>query len=257
MSPLMEDGFHATNATTNRQADADFERVPHGSSSNGTVFIDGYGGQADAIAIIGMATKLPQDAASAEAFWQMLLEGRSAMTEVPEDRFNIDAFYHPDGDRLNTLNTRSAHFMKTDLAAFDAPFFSIPKAEAESLDPQQRGLLECTHHAFENAGIPLQMVNGSKTGVYVGSFAREYDTLFSRDPDLQPKYQASGTGQAMMSNRLSWFYDLRGPSMTIDTACSSSLNALHVACQSLRAKESTMVSTEHTFSKSNSQADTL
>ena len=194
------------------------------------------------IAIVGMSAKLPQSATSPEAFWKLLEEGRSAMTEVPPDRFNIDAFYHPNGDRLNTLNVRGGHFLQTDLAEFDAPFFSIPKTEAESLDPQQRGLLESTYHALENAGISLQEAGGSKTGVFVGCFAKEYDTIFSRDTDLQPKYQASGTGSAMLSNRLSWFYDLRGPSITLDTACSSSLNALHLACQSIRAKESTMVS---------------
>ncbi|RMZ67076.1 polyketide synthase [Pyrenophora seminiperda CCB06] len=192
------------------------------------------------IAIVGMSAKLPQSATSPEAFWKLLEEGRSAMTEVPSDRFNIDAFYHPNGDRLNTLNVRGGHFLQSDLAEFDAPFFSIPKTEAESLDPQQRGLLESTYHALENAGISLQEAAASKTGVFVGCFAKEYDTIFSRDTDMQPKYQASGTGSAMLSNRLSWFYDLRGPSITLDTACSSSLNALHLACQSIRAKESTM-----------------
>lgn len=148
--------------------------------------------------------------------------------------------------------------MKADLAAFDAPFFSIPLSEAVSLDPQQRGLLEETYKALENcnrppcstttetkralAGISLEKAAGSKTVVFVGSFAKEYETLFSRDPELQPKYQATGTGSAMLANRLSWFYDFKGPSITLDTACSSSLNALHLACSSLRNRESTMVS---------------
>ena len=87
---------------------------------------------------------------------------------------------------------------------------------------------------------------GSKTGVYVGTFAKEYDTLFSRDPRFQPKYQASGTGSAMLANRLSWFYDFKGPSIALDTACSSSLVALHLACLSLRNHESTMVSCKST-----------
>lgn len=192
----------------------------------------------DPIAIVGMAAKLPGDAKTVEEFWKMLLEGRSAMTKVPTDRFNIDAFYHPNGDRLDTLNTRGGHFVRGDLSAFDAPFFSIPRTEANSLDPQQRGLLECTYHALENAGISIQDAGASKTGVFVGCFAKEYDTIFSRDPDYQPQYQASGTGSAMLSNRLSWFYDFRGPSITLDTACSSSLNALHLACQSLLIGES-------------------
>ena len=193
------------------------------------------------IAIIGIAARFPQDATCSTAFWEMMQKGRSGMTEVPLDRFNIDSFYHPDGERLDTLNVRGGHFLRDDITKFDAPFFSISRTEAESLDPQQRGLLECTYHVLENAGIPLQEVDGTKTGVFIGSFAKEYDALFSKDPSLQPKYQASGTGSAMLSNRLSWFYNFQGPSITLDTACSSSLIALHLAVQSLRAAESTMV----------------
>lgn len=87
----------------------------------------------------------------------------------------------------------------------------------------------------------MEDVVGSKTSVHVGSFSREYETLFARDPELQGKYQATGTGNAMLANRLSWFYDLRGPSISLDTACSSSLNALHLSCQGLRSHESSMV----------------
>ena len=83
---------------------------------------------------------------------------------------------------------------------------------------------------------------GSKTSVYVGCFSREYETMIQRDVDLQAKYLATGTGTAMLANRLSWFFDLAGPSIALDTACSSSLNALHLACQSLRTRESNMVS---------------
>ncbi|ERF74612.1 hypothetical protein EPUS_00742 [Endocarpon pusillum Z07020] len=192
------------------------------------------------IAIIGMSAKFPQDATSPAAFWQLLCEGRSAMTEVPEDRWKIDSFYHPDANRLDTLNARGGHFLEGDVAAFDAPFFSIPRTEAVSLDPQQRGLLESAYKALENAGLPMEHVTGSRTGVYVGCYAHDYDAVFNRDPLNMTRYQASGVGSAMLSNRLSWFYNFTGPSMTIDTACSSSLNALHLACQSLRSRESSM-----------------
>lgn len=87
----------------------------------------------------------------------------------------------------------------------------------------------------------MEAVAGSKTSVFVGSFSREYDALLSRDPELYAKYKATGTGTAMLANRISWFYDLRGPSISLDTACSSSLNALHLCCQSLRSRESSMV----------------
>lgn len=92
------------------------------------------------------------------------------------------------------------------------------------------------------AGISLEHAAGSKTGVYVGCFTREYDAICLRDPEDASKYMSTGTSLAMLSNRLSWFYDFTGPSVAIDTACSSSLNALHLACQSVRNRESSMVS---------------
>ncbi|KAI9742337.1 MAG: hypothetical protein M1818_003870 [Claussenomyces sp. TS43310] len=190
------------------------------------------------IAVIGLSLKFPQEADTAENFWQMLIEGRSAMTEVPKDRWNIDSFYHPNADRHDAMNARGGHFLKEDISLFDAPFFSMPPAEAVCMDPQQRSLLECTYHAFENAGIPTASVVGSRTSCYVGSFSREYEAVINRDPQLQAKYVAVGTGTAMLANRLSWFYDLRGPSISLDTACSSSLIALHLAVESMRNGES-------------------
>ena len=91
------------------------------------------------------------------------------------------------------------------------------------------------------AGIAMELAFGSKTSVYVGCFTREYEQLLARDPEMNLKYIATGTGTAMLSNRLSWFYDFKGPSITLDTACSSSLNACHLACASLRNKEANMV----------------
>lgn len=138
------------------------------------------------------------------------------------------------------MNARGGHFLKESPALFDAPFFSVSPAEAECMDPQQRSLLECTYHALENAGISTASIIGTRTSVFVGSFSREYETVLSRDPLMEAKYSPTGTGAAMLANRLSWFYDLRGPSISLDTACSSSLNALHLAVQSIRAGESDM-----------------
>ncbi|KAL9121039.1 MAG: hypothetical protein Q9187_002405 [Circinaria calcarea] len=104
----------------------------------------------EAVAVVGFSIRFPQDATSPEAFWQMLCEGRSAMTEIPKDRFNLDAFYHSDPSRVSSINFRGGHFIKGDLAAFDAPFFSVTPAEALSMDPQQRILLETTYRAFES-----------------------------------------------------------------------------------------------------------
>ncbi|KAA8905059.1 fatty acid synthase S-acetyltransferase [Sphaerosporella brunnea] len=198
------------------------------------------GDKVSPIAVIGLSLKFCQDATSPEGFWQMLQEGRSGMTEVPESRYNLESFYHPDAERAGTLNVRGAHFVKDDLGAFDAPFFSMTPAEASCMDPQQRGLLETVYRGLENAGVPMQKAAGSRTSVYVGCFTREYEQLHARDPEMNLKYVATGSGTAMLSNRISWFYDLTGPSLTIDTACSSSLNAFHLACQSLHSGDANM-----------------
>ncbi|KAH8668644.1 fatty acid synthase S-acetyltransferase [Xylariales sp. PMI_506] len=194
----------------------------------------------DDIAIIGMASKLPRDASSADAFFDLLVQGRSALTEVPSSRYNIDAFYHPDQDRGGAVNSRLAHYIQGDIAAFDAPFFSITPTEAANMDPQQRGMLETVYHALENGGITMAKALHSLTSVYVGCSINEYGLLVTKDPEVDLTYAATGTGPALLSNRLSWFYDFRGPSLTVDTACSSSLNACHLAVQGLKAGEADM-----------------
>ncbi|KAI0817435.1 hypothetical protein GGR55DRAFT_685082 [Xylaria sp. FL0064] len=192
------------------------------------------------MAIIGFSIRFPQEAVSPAGFWDILLQGRSVMTEVPPDRFNINGFYHPDAARHDTINCRGAHFLSEDIRAFDAPFFSISSSEAECMDPQQRCLLETAYHALENAGIPIHKAAGSKTSVYEGSVGSNYCMFYDADEEINPKYKGTGTGSTLLSNRINWFYDLRGPSMSVETACSSSMVALHLACQSLRSRESTM-----------------
>jgi acyl transferase domain-containing protein len=194
----------------------------------------------DPIVIVGFAGKLPQDAASAEGFWQMLKQGRSARTEIPRDRFNIDAFYHANTERLDAMHLRHGNFIAEDLAAFDAPFFSIQPNEAHTMDPQQRLLLETSYRALENAGLSIQAVSDTRTGVFVGQNARDYETLMLRDPDQPAKYIGTGIGTSLMANRVSWFFNLRGPSVALDTACSSSTVAFHLACQSIHSGETDM-----------------
>ncbi|RMZ80672.1 hypothetical protein DV738_g2743, partial [Chaetothyriales sp. CBS 135597] len=186
------------------------------------------------IAVIGLDLKFPGDATNPSTFFDMLKAGGSALSGIPKDRFNLEAFYHPDPERAGALNVPKAHFLRENIAAFDAPFFSITPAEAAGMDPQQRGLLETAYRAFENDII------GSDTGVFVGCFTREYEAIQFKDPEVNLRYIATGTGTTMLANRLSYFYDLHGPSVTLDTACSSSLNACHLACTSLQQKESSM-----------------
>ncbi|OBR04783.1 Beta-ketoacyl synthase domain-containing protein [Colletotrichum higginsianum IMI 349063] len=192
------------------------------------------------IAIVGIAGRFPGDAENPQKLWDMLAEGRSALSDVPGDRFNVDAFYHPHNERQGTINVRKAHFMNRDISAFDAPFFNMPIAEAKAMDPQQRMALECTYEALENAGIAMENVDGSNTSCFVGCFTRDYSDMLACDREDLPLYHGTGTGSAIMSNRISWFFNMKGPSISLDTACSSSMAALHLGCQSLRTGETTM-----------------
>jgi len=170
----------------------------------------------------------------------MLTRSAQATHSKVPDRFNGDAFHHPTKGKLNTTITQTGHFLAQDVAAFDANFFNISQNEAQAIDPQQRMMLEVTYEAFENAGLPIEAVAGTETGCFVGSFTSDYREMLFRDIETAPRYAGTGAGSELLSNRLSWFYDLRGPSMTLGTACSSSLVAVHQACQSLRNGESKM-----------------
>ncbi|KAH8799346.1 putative polyketide synthase [Xylogone sp. PMI_703] len=188
------------------------------------------------IAVVGMSMRGPADATSVEGLWKLVSEAREGRSKIPEERWNNDAFYHPDFNRNGTHNVDAGHFMTEDLSRFDAPFFNMTNAEAAALDPQQRLLLECTYEALENAGTSLLEVQGSKTSCFVGSFCGDYTDMLMRDPETVPMYQCTNSGhsRAILANRLSYFFNLQGPSATIDTACSASLVALHLGCQSLR-----------------------
>ncbi|KAL4970542.1 type I polyketide synthase [Aspergillus stella-maris] len=192
------------------------------------------------LAIVGLSLKFPQDAVTSESFWDMIVQGRCAATEFPSDRLNIDAHYHPDSNRLDSLSVKHAHFMKEDLSLFDAPFFSITTTEAEAMDPQQRLVLETSYRALENAGITMEKLSRSKTCVFTGSFGHDYETIQNKDLQAMSKFSATGTSMNMQSNRVSWFFNLNGPSATVDTACSSSLMAVDLTCQSIWSGDSTM-----------------
>ena len=128
--------------------------------------------------------------------------------------------------------------MQQDVSRFDANFFSLPKNDVEAMDPQQRIMIEVAYEALERAGLPLSGLAGSRTGVFMGHFTSDYKEMLYRDPDDAPSYSVTGACKTSLANRISWLWDLKGPSFTMDTACSSSLVALHLACQSLRAGES-------------------
>ncbi|KIX09429.1 uncharacterized protein Z518_00509 [Rhinocladiella mackenziei CBS 650.93] len=190
------------------------------------------------IAIVGLSCRFPGDASNPNNLWDMMSNARRGHSKIPADRFNADTWYHPSHDRRGAVNVKDGFFLKEDVSLFDAPFFSITAKEASGMDPMQRLLLEVSYETFENAGVPIDQLVGSKTSVFCGCFTGDYDLLSNHDIFDHAPNAATGTGRAMLSNRVSWFYDLRGASFTVDTACSSSLYALHSACQSLRLGES-------------------
>ncbi|KAK4498658.1 hypothetical protein PRZ48_009168 [Zasmidium cellare] len=192
------------------------------------------------IAIIGMSCKFGGDAENPESLWRLSAEGRSAWTEIPKSRFNLEGIYHPNGDKIDTTNVKGGHFLKRDLASFDAGFFGFPADQAAALDPQFRLQLEGTYEAMESAGVTMQQVAGSNTSVFAGAFFKDYHDAQGRDPLNLPRAVLLGNGAAMASNRLSHFFDLRGPSMSVDTGCSTTMTAFHQACQSLYCGESDM-----------------
>ncbi|KAJ5784606.1 Acyl transferase/acyl hydrolase/lysophospholipase [Penicillium pulvis] len=189
------------------------------------------------IAIVGSACRFPGDATSPSKLWELLKEPRDVLTEIPRSRFNPDAFYHPDSSHHGTSNVRHSYVLSDDHRLFDAQFFGTKPVEANAIDPQQRLLLETVYESLESAGLPMEKLQGSDTGVYVGLMTNDYADLLGRDIQNIPAYFASGTARSILSNRISYFFNWHGPSMTIDTACSSSLVAMHQAVQSLRAGE--------------------
>lgn len=192
---------------------------------------------AGAIAIVGVACRFPGDASSPEKLWSTLSNGRSAWREFPADRLNINGFYHP-SVRSDSFNFKGAHFIDEDVAAFDAKFFGVAKTEADAIDPQQRILLEVAYEAVENAGFPMETMQGSKTCVFVGSFVKDYEQISMRDSQTTAADCATGNGIAIMANRISFFFDLQGTSQTIDTGCSASLVCVHQAVNDLRSGKS-------------------
>jgi acyl transferase domain-containing protein len=192
------------------------------------------------IAIVGVSCRFPGDAHDLGSLWQNLEKGDNAWSDVPQDRYNMESFHHPSRDSNVAHSHRGGHFLAQDIATFDANFFGITAAEADAMDPQQRLQLEIAYEALENAGMSLDKVKGSNTGVYVATFTHDYENMMYMDTVTMPKYGMTGVGQAIVSNRISYTFDLRGPSLTLDTGCSGSLVALHQACQSLRLRESSM-----------------
>lgn len=193
------------------------------------------------IAIIGMGCRLPGDINKPEEFWQLLCQGLDAVTEVPPDRWDINAYYDPDPTTPGKMSTRWGAFLKQ-VDQFDPQFFGIAPREAISMDPQQRLLLEVAWEALEYAGQAPDKLAGSRTGVFIGIVNNDYRQLQLETNGIAniDTYYGSGNAISVASGRLSYVLGLQGPSISIDTACSSSLVAVHLACQSLLSGECRM-----------------
>ncbi len=188
---------------------------------------------ASGFAIVGYAARFP-GAADADEYWQVLAEGRDAISEVPSDRWDADEFFDPDPDAPGKIVTRRAGFVD-DVTGFDAPFFGMSAREVRLLDPQHRLLLETAWRAVEHAGTAPTALADTNTGVFVGLATHDYLGMASGEltyPEIEA-YMAIGTSNAAAVGRISHRLGLQGPSVAVDTACSSSLVAIHQACQAL------------------------
>ncbi|KAI1747778.1 hypothetical protein F4782DRAFT_551542 [Xylaria castorea] len=162
------------------------------------------------IAIVGMACRLPGQSDTPADFWEMLVQQRSGYSEPPSSRFNIDGF-HSEKANTGSLGPRGGYFISEDVYNFDPPFFGITQTEATVMDPQQRKLLECVYEAFEAGGIPLDSVSGKNIGTYIGNFTIDYCMMALRDMDYPKPYSMTGHGNTILSNRVSYVFNLCGP----------------------------------------------
>ena len=207
----------------------------NGDSAESTPEMNGT----EPIAMVGMGCKFP-GAAGLEEFWTLLRNGVDAISEIPPDRWDVDALYDPLPGTTGKMSTRWGGFLPG-IDQFDPHFFGISPREAASMDPQQRVLLEVAWEALENAGQPPDQLAGTRTGVFVGIGGFDYSNVIINYKDhlqVMNAYLGTGNAHSIAANRISYLLDLRGPSVAIDTACSSSLVAIHMACDSLRSAQS-------------------
>ncbi len=183
----------------------------------------------DRFAIIGMGFRLP-GGESEEQFWNVLKDGIDEVSKPPVDRNDLLSLNHA------PPITYPGGFISS-IEQFDAQFFNISPREAEWMDPQQRLLAEVLYEAFQDAGLVSSEFRGSNTGVFIGISSSDYSRLMPHFPEKLDAYSGSGSAMSIAANRLSYLFDLHGPSMAIDTACSSSLVAVHLACQSLMNRD--------------------
>ncbi|CAH1788029.1 unnamed protein product [Owenia fusiformis] len=187
------------------------------------------------IAIIGIGCRMPGDVNGTDAFWDVISKGKDTITDIPPDRWSTDAFYSPDQSKSGTHVTKRCGFIKG-IDHFDHTFFKISPREAAMMDPQQRHTLEVTQEAFDDAGIDPTTLD-KRCGVYLGIGMMDYPTMIVNDKNLINAYTHTGVAHSVAANRISYAFNLKGPSFAVDTACAASMTALHLACSGLWNKE--------------------
>lgn len=177
------------------------------------------------IVIVGSGCRFPGGANTPSKLWDLLRQPRDVQSKIPKDRFDVDTFFHADGKHHGRTNAPYAYMLEEDVRAFDASFFNIQAGEAESMDPQQRLLLETVYEAISDSGMRIQDLQGSSTAVYVGMMTHDYETISTRDLESIPTYSATGVAVSIASNRVSYFFDWHGPSVSqIETLNQLELN---------------------------------
>ncbi len=192
---------------------------------------------AEPVAVVGIGCRFPGGVVGPEAYWTFLANGGDAIGEIPPDRWNADEFYDPDTFAPGRMSSKWGGFLP-DVAGFDADFFGISPREAEAMDPQQRVMLEVAFEALEHAGIASDHLAGIRAAVMMGVYYTEYQGISAANPDSIDAYSATGNAHAVAVGRIAYLLGLRGPAIAVDSACSSSLVTMHLACQSLRLRES-------------------
>lgn len=195
----------------------------------------GQSGDAHDVAIVGLSSRFPGTGQTPEEMWSLLIEGRDGITDLPDGRWQEFTSDPVIAAAVAATVTKGGYL--DDVKTFDAEFFAMSPNEVVNVDPQQRLALELTWEALEHAHIPASSIKGSQVGVFIGSSSNDYQLIAVSDPAVHP-YALTGTSTAIVANRVSYFYDFRGPSIAVDTACSSSLVAVHQAVRSLRTGES-------------------
>src|SRR6516225_6643497 len=190
----------------------------------------------DRIAIIGIGCRFPGGVDNAESFWRLLIEGRDAVRDVPPDRWNVERYYDAEPGIVGKTSAKRGGFLDQ-IDQFDPQFFGISPREAPYVDPQHRLLLETAWEAIENAGLVLDLERGTDIGVFVGISHNDYQGIQGtpwEHSGISP-HSPTGCAHSIAANRISYCFNLRGPSIAMDTACSSALTAVHAACEYIRS----------------------